>query len=147
MAGLIKLKRTLSIQACFPEAGSTPGSGQGTPPNNILQTTRFCIHETPVDEEAYVVETMLSIEIPPRDSPKVLPLPPSDQHVSLLVADRTNTAIATLPNGFQSEEVAFRPTPASQLTLPRKFLRVSKYILRPLSFISFVCYLSFLPLS
>lgn len=54
----------------------------------------------------------------------MLPLPPFGQHVSLLVTDRANTSIATLSNYFQNEEVALRPTPASQLTLPRQFLRV-----------------------
>ncbi|KAF7120375.1 hypothetical protein RHSIM_Rhsim13G0155000 [Rhododendron simsii] len=109
MGSLIKFQRTLSIQSCFPETGSTPGSGQRTPPNDNIHTTRIC--ETPVDE-GMGVETMFSIEIPMTNSAQVLPLPPSGQHVSLLVTDRVSTAIA------------FRPTSTSQLTLPRRFLRV-----------------------
>ncbi|KAG5516496.1 hypothetical protein RHGRI_037265 [Rhododendron griersonianum] len=109
MGSLIKFQRTLSIQSCFPETGSTPGSGQRTPPNDNIHTTRIC--ETPVDE-GKGVETMFSIEIPMTNSAQVLPLPPSGQHVSLLVTDRVSTAIA------------FRPTSASLLTLPRRFLRV-----------------------
>lgn len=126
MASLIKLQRSLSIQSCFPETVSTPGSGQRRPPDSNIHTPRLC--ETPV-EEGESVETMFSIEIPLRNSVQVLPLPPSDQHVSLLITDRASTAFAAQPDEVQSEEVAFRPATASLLTLPRQFLRVSKYIL------------------